>query len=257
MREETCCELKFNPRSSFNPCPCAGFGFAGDSSELKSWVRGKSSVNPRCHSALLYLARFRRTDFDPNPQSSILNPFRHLKMTKPSSSPNHYEVLSLPLPHTSTPPITAHKLKAAYHRALLRHHPDKSSALRTPSGRCTKPAYTIDQITHAYTTLLDPATRSAYDHSIFHSGLHQPVGSFQAFPSTDEFRSEVLDLEELSYKNDEGIWYRECRCGLEKGFVVKEQELESAAEDGAREMLVGCAGCSLWITVGFGVVDCG
>jgi diphthamide biosynthesis protein 4 len=48
-------------------------------------------------------------------------------------------------------------------------------------------------------------------------------------------------------------WHRACRCGVAPGFVIREAELESAVQAGEAEVLVGCAGCSLWVRVGFGV----
>ncbi|KAL1595755.1 hypothetical protein SLS60_009444 [Paraconiothyrium brasiliense] len=50
-------------------------------------------------------------------------------------------------------------------------------------------------------------------------------------------------------------WTRECRCGAEKGFVIKERELEEAEARGEKEVLVGCEGCSLWVRVGFDVEE--
>ena len=188
---------------------------------------------------------------------SFFNHVRFSKMTRTPSSPSHYEILSLPLPQNSISPISSQKLKAAYHRALLHHHPDKSSTLRSHSIRSTKSVYTIDQITHAYTTLVDPATRSAYDSFLLHSSSDQLSEPLQGLPSTGQLKSELLDLDELSHNEDEGIWYHACRCGLERGFVVREEELESAVENGEREVLVGCAGCSLWIRVGFEAIDDG
>jgi diphthamide biosynthesis protein 4 len=50
-------------------------------------------------------------------------------------------------------------------------------------------------------------------------------------------------------------WTRACRCGMEKGYTILEEELEDAEQRGEGEVLVGCEGCSLWVRVGFGVED--
>ena len=183
-------------------------------------------------------------------------------MTRPSPiTHDHYTVLSLPFTTSST--ISKQQLKLAYHRTLLRHHPDKTSSAKdqTVSTKQTpehngddQPTYSIDEITLAYKTLSDPSLRAEYDRSlrldrlkiverektgaVFHTGL------------------EVVDLEDLAFEekdNDECFWYGACRCGDEQGFTVTEEDLEREAEHG--EILIGCRGCSLWMKILFAVED--
>lgn len=76
--------------------------------------------------------------------------------------------------------------------------------------------------------------------------------------SKEEWKTgiETIDLDDLNMDEDETkehTWYRGCRCGEERGFVITEGDLEDAAQDG--EVTVGCRGCSLWLRVLFGVVE--
>lgn len=61
----------------------------------------------------------------------------------------------------------------------------------------------------------------------------------------------MVDLEDLGCdeSGEEIVWFRECRCGDERGFLVSEDELEKEVEHG--EIVVGCRGCSLWLKVLF------
>jgi diphthamide biosynthesis protein 4 len=190
-----------------------------------------------------------------------------MKMTKP----DHYEILNLPFPNPGG--VTKQTLKLAYHRALLRHHPDKaspktrkpdtlsSSAIPAASAQKTA-AYTIDQITAAYKILSDPVLRAEYDRSLRLSRSRQ-TGQSSAGDGTkddDVFYTglEVVDLEDLTCDEaaDAGQgdnWFRGCRCGDERGFLVTEEDLEREVENG--EVVVGCRGCSLWVRVVFGLDD--
>lgn len=67
--------------------------------------------------------------------------------------------------------------------------------------------------------------------------------------------SENLDLDDLDFDEERGIWNLACRCGEKKGYVVTEGDLEREELAGAKEIIVGCGGCSLWINVAFGVVE--
>ena len=62
-------------------------------------------------------------------------------------------------------------------------------------------------------------------------------------------------MEDLEYEEAQGtpVWYRICRCGDDRGFLIREQDLEEAEDDG--EICVGCRGCSLWLKVLFAVVE--
>ncbi|PYI03717.1 heme peroxidase [Aspergillus sclerotiicarbonarius CBS 121057] len=181
---------------------------------------------------------------------------------KPSESNpitnDFYETLSIPFTETSTT-LSKQQLKAAYHKALLKHHPDKATPGATEiqtiplATNDSSRNYTIDEITTAYKTLSDPYLRAEYDRSlrldrarvaerektgtVFHTGL------------------EVVDLEDLAFEEDEEgtVWYRGCRCGDERGFLVTEGDLEREVEHG--EIVVGCRGCSLWMKVLFAVED--
>ena len=172
-------------------------------------------------------------------------------MTQSPSTQNHYEVLALPPASASNPAPTLSAIRTAYHRALLVHHPDKSPHRALP---CTasRPKYTVDQISQAYRILGDPKSRSSFDQKL---RLHP-----QSFTvGTDNTRSvsgltansEIVDLDDLVYDDEQRLWYRGCRCGQKRGFIVTENHLESHSGEG--EALVGCTGCSLWIKVLFAV----
>lgn len=169
---------------------------------------------------------------------------------------DHYTILNLQFTESSSS-LSKQQLKLAYHRALLKHHPDKTQDQGDNGSRThrhpTSSVYTIDEITTAYKTLSDPAQRAEYDRSlrldrlktverektgaVFHTGL------------------EVVDLEDLQEDEKEGsdelFWFRGCRCGDERGFMVTEEDLEREEEHG--EVVVGCRGCSLYMKVLFAV----
>ncbi|KAB8265803.1 CSL zinc finger-domain-containing protein [Aspergillus pseudonomiae] len=175
---------------------------------------------------------------------------------------DYYEILNIQSTGT-TAQLSKQQLKLAYHKALLKHHPDKASSVakspELPQSNQDLPrdskTYTIDEITTAYKTLSDPQLRAEYDRAlrldrakvverektgaVFHTGL------------------EVVDLEDLACEEegDSAFWYRGCRCGDEKGFLVSEEDLEREAEHG--EIVIGCRGCSLWMKVLFAVEEDG
>jgi len=163
-------------------------------------------------------------------------------MTQPSSSdeatPDYYTILNLAT-RKLDPSLSPSEVKAAYKRALLQHHPDKSTS-------ALKSGFTIDSIALAYKILSSPTLKSEYD-----------LGLQTARPKDDDkvFRTglDTVDLDDLSYDEGKEVWTRGCRCGDDHGFVVTEAELELNAEDG--ELIIGCRGCSLWLRVLFGVEE--
>ncbi|OQD70595.1 hypothetical protein PENDEC_c022G06172 [Penicillium decumbens] len=185
-------------------------------------------------------------------------------MTKPASEPaDFYQILSIPFTGTSTG-LSKQTIKLAYHKALLKHHPDKASAVAheglsraTSNGNgvtgTDESRYTIDEITNAYKTLSDPSLRAEYDRA-----LRLDRVKLAEREKTDVFHTglELVDLEDLACdeSDEENVcWYRGCRCGDDRGFLVTEDELEREAEHG--EIIVGCRGCSLWLKVLFAVED--
>jgi diphthamide biosynthesis protein 4 len=156
--------------------------------------------------------------------------------------PNHYEVLGL----SSAPGkrYASDDLKLAYRRALLRNHPDKASS--GGSHEPATPRFTVGEITQAFKTLSDPASRLEYDRQRRLDGHH-------AGDAATATAQEVVDLDDLAYDGDEGVWYRGCRCGQARGYQIREADLEKEAERG--ELIAGCAGCSLWMRVVFQLVE--
>ncbi|PLB39858.1 CSL zinc finger-domain-containing protein [Aspergillus candidus] len=178
----------------------------------------------------------------------------------------HYEILNLAFPTSSSPSsttLTKQQLKTAYHKALLQHHPDKTSSTSSPSTPTSIPPsstttnpdrkHTIDAITTAYKTLSDPRQRAEYDTRLRlernNAQTSGPGGGDAHFHTG----LEVVDLEDLRYEetDTETVWYRGCRCGDERGFLVTEEDLEREVEGG--EVVVGCRGCSLYLRVLFAV----
>ncbi|PBP19134.1 Diphthamide biosynthesis protein 4 [Diplocarpon rosae] len=163
--------------------------------------------------------------------------------------PTYYEVLGLPEAVHKKPSLPAQTLRSAYRRALLQNHPDKSTNNVLTSKETT---YSIDQITEAFTTLSNPKSKIDYDQTLKLQRASTNVGGGK---ENQVFRTgiESVDLDDLEVEEARGIWYRSCRCGDERGFLIKEGDLEAAAEDG--EISVGCKGCSLWLIVLFGIME--
>ena len=189
-------------------------------------------------------------------------------MTNTPRTHDFYQVLSLPSPSKGLrAALTKEQVKSAYHKSLLKHHPDKASLpsdnspattnnysprfqSQSPTPRVS--IYTVDEITAAYRTISDPKLKEEYDRSLRLSTAEKEKAGGISFRTG----LEVVDLEDLVYEEspDTGdFWYRGCRCGDDKGFMVTEEDLEREAEHG--EIVVGCRGCSLWMKILFAVED--
>lgn len=174
---------------------------------------------------------------------------------------DHYATLNLPSPadiqqNGVRKLPSPEDIKQAYRIALLTHHPDKNQvAIATLSTG--KPS--IDAIKLAYTILADPGTRAEYDRElILRSQKQDSTLNGDILPgSKPSFRTgeELIDLDDLSYDEESGIWYRACRCGEKRGYTVTEAQLEEEEKKGGREVVVGCCGCSLWLRVAFGIAE--
>jgi diphthamide biosynthesis protein 4 len=173
--------------------------------------------------------------------------------------PTHYQVLALPWNFGTDSDLSAQHLKAAYRRALFRHHPDKTGARsdtdqdsEVSKRSIRKAIYTIDQITEAYATLSIPKLRSEYDR-VLKLRARPTKGTGQGDDQTFHSGLEILDLDDLNYDEIGEVWFKSCRCGDERGFQLRKADLEEASDIG--ELHVGCRGCSLWLKVLFGVVE--
>src|SRR5262249_8408321 len=117
--------------------------------------------------------------------------------------PTHYEILGISPAILREQQDPARFLKQAYHRALLRHHPDKC-AISTPTELAfavlpsAAAAYTVDQISAAFKALASPETRATYDASQSLTGP-RAEGEFQT-------GIETVDLDDLDCDGD-GRWF--------------------------------------------------
>lgn len=173
--------------------------------------------------------------------------------TTKTFTPTFYEVLGLSTHIGDVEKISSQMIKSAYRRSLLIHHPDKASAIQPGAEKSASRgniAFSIDQITEAYNVLSISKQRAQYDLELrLHSSAHQEGERKQTFKTGIE----VVDLDDLAYDEAENVWYRNCRCGDDRGFLIREVDLEEVADEG--ELGVGCRGCSLWLKVLFGVAD--
>ncbi|KAF6754217.1 hypothetical protein DFP72DRAFT_760141, partial [Ephemerocybe angulata] len=138
-----------------------------------------------------------------------------------------YEILSIPQN------ATAAEVKAAYHRALLQHHPDKQSSA---ASNGTSP---ISLIKLAYETLLSPESRGTYDSTIMKKRkAHTTSGGPRP--------AQIISLEDwvsTSRSEEEGPWRYPCRCS---GFYEISVDM---MERGVH--LVGCNSCSEVVWAGY------
>ena len=160
--------------------------------------------------------------------------------------PTHYDVLQLDR-HADWSRLTADDIKAAYRRALLIHHPDKTTVSPGPTKPSPTPIYSVDEIVVAYKVLSDSEKRATYD-----AALDRREGVIPTAKSA-HIGVEAFDLEDLDYDDTENIWSRSCRCGDERGYILTESDLERESQHG--EIYVGCQGCSLFIKVLYGLEE--
>ncbi|KAJ5724670.1 heme peroxidase [Penicillium malachiteum] len=183
---------------------------------------------------------------------------------------DYYQILNIPFTSSSAG-LSKQQIKLAYHKALLKHHPDKASAVTLESSiqgstyasstvisqsRNGTETYSIDEITTAYKTLSDPGQRAEYDRTLRLD--RQKVAEREKTGDVFHTGLEIVDLEDLACDEGDGTtdavcWYRGCRCGDDRGFLVTEDDLEREAEHG--EIVIGCRGCSLWLKILFAVED--
>ncbi|KAM5351634.1 hypothetical protein ACJ41O_004357 [Fusarium nematophilum] len=167
-------------------------------------------------------------------------------VTDLSGTATHYQVLNLTPTLLETQHDPTPLIKRAYHRALLRNHPDKAAA---SSSMATSPVFTVDQITAALNVLSSPVSRAAYDAAL---RVHRPGGD-AARDAAFQTGVENVDLDDLAFDEKDESWYRPCRCGNDRSYVFCEADLEEVGDEG--ELVVACLDCSLWLRVHFAVVD--
>ncbi|KAI1454388.1 hypothetical protein F4805DRAFT_324963 [Annulohypoxylon moriforme] len=192
-----------------------------------------------------------------------------------SAEPTLYDILALTPKHLEGQAGAAQQqkiVKQAYHRALLKHHPDKSangpsspsSSTPTPNSPNSKPSpkahskqssgsrgqpritYTVDQIQQAYAVLSSATKRREYDRVLRASPSQRQTQSFQT-------GVETVDLDDVSFDERTGVYFRSCRCGNARGYAFTEENLEEFEEDGV--LMVECLDCSLWVRVLFAAAE--
>ncbi|KAI2784889.1 hypothetical protein F4815DRAFT_441192 [Daldinia loculata] len=199
-----------------------------------------------------------------------------LPISNTSAEPTLYDILSLTPKHLEGQAGIAQQqkiVKQAYHRALLKHHPDKSASGNTPQGSRTstptpstststssKPGpkqtsqpritYTVDQIQHAYAVLSDRKQRTDYDRALRTAPSQRHS---QSTSSSFQTGVETVDLDDLAFDERTGVYYRGCRCGNARGYAFTEDNLEEFEDDGV--LMVECLDCSLWIRVLFAAAE--
>ncbi|KAF8327615.1 DnaJ domain-containing protein, partial [Cantharellus anzutake] len=140
-----------------------------------------------------------------------------------------------------TKSATQSEIKAAYRRALLRHHPDKNQHVQSTGGSLFSDRHPITLIRAAYSTLADPQSRLLYN-------SHEQV-AFK--PSKEQRAAEVVSLDRFEMhrgvEDTDDYWLYPCRCG--SSYRINEKQMNRDVH------LVGCQGCSEAVWVGYEAVD--
>ncbi len=127
-------------------------------------------------------------------------------------------------------------MKAAYHRALLKYHPDKQSTAisRQTADPPSSQHSDIGLLKIAYETLTSPDLRSKYD-------AHRAQKAAAPRPA------QVVSLEDFTELDDGSRWAYGCRCS--GTYLISEADMDRG------QHLVGCTSCSEVIWVGYEPVD--
>jgi diphthamide biosynthesis protein 4 len=181
-------------------------------------------------------------------------------MTNTLATPlNLYAVLDIP---ESSSII---EIKQAYHRALLKFHPDKrhkssgapiTERVQSASNGLSPVSFPISEaasleqreihvLKQAYDVLSNDTTRAAYDASLASGKKSGPRPA--EVVSLQDFSEEVEVHPSPDGCHDLVRWRHPCRCG--GAYVIDEDDMERG------QHLVGCWSCSEIIWVGYEAVE--
>jgi len=144
---------------------------------------------------------------------------------------SYYELLQIS-PSSS---LSSEDIKAAYHRALLKFHPDKAGSAQEEH----KSDIDIAQLKEAYITLSSSHLRAEYDFKLADERLNNGSGKGPR-------PAQIISLEDFDERLD-GFWYHACRCGGD--YIISETDMEKGCH------LVGCNSCSEVVWVGYEIVE--
>ncbi|KAJ5895091.1 Heat shock protein DnaJ N-terminal [Penicillium taxi] len=198
----------------------------------------------------------------------------------PTIALDFYRVLELPerLESSLSKEEIKERVKAAYFRALLKHHPDRaqlianrindgtdssseasnvtgSNVSNVASAIVGEPTWTVDQITTAYKTLKDHHLRVEYDSRRRLDSLNQQVElriADEFFDGTDIIHLDDMICDEALDLQDHVQWFfYPCRCGDSRGYIVSEWDLQEELEVDPElsDIIVPCRTCSLFVKV--------
>ncbi|KJA28587.1 hypothetical protein HYPSUDRAFT_129372, partial [Hypholoma sublateritium FD-334 SS-4] len=140
-----------------------------------------------------------------------------------------YQLLSVPRDASLA------EIKSAYHRALLKSHPDKRNASNSDNH------VDIALIKEAYTTLSNDEDRAAHNAHLKQQ-IHTVAGPRPAqVISLEEFDEESSGIAEED--SEGGPWRYSCRCG--GSYLITTTSMEKG------EHLIACGSCSEIIWVGY------
>ncbi|KAF8073746.1 hypothetical protein FPV67DRAFT_1479108 [Lyophyllum atratum] len=187
----------------------------------------KCKFNLKKKAVWKYIGRGKR-DW-PCASQVFLATFLNLIVAASDQPPDFYELLSLPKD------ASAADIKIAYHRALLRFHPDKNHGI--PLSNSDSDSISVSLIREAYSTLSEPERRKQYDSS-----------KRQRSAGTGPRPAQVVSLEEFEEVADDigvdaDVWQYQCRCG--GTYRIAGADMEKGHH------LVGCNSCSEVVWVGY------
>ncbi|GAP86040.1 putative diphthamide biosynthesis protein 4 [Rosellinia necatrix] len=217
-------------------------------------------------------------------------------ISRTSAEPTLYEILSLTPKRLEGQALAAQQkaIKQAYHKALLKHHPDKSSS--TPplassnqqprpgsSGKYSPPLfssssssssvpksqviYTVDQIQHAYGVLSNARQRQEYDRQLLLAAVATTSASSSAFaassPSAAEQRHSVstrfhTGVETVDLDDlgfDERTGVYFGPCRCGNARGFQFAEAQLEEHEDDLVLMVQCLDCSLWMRVLFDAAE--
>ncbi|KAI0483116.1 hypothetical protein GGR56DRAFT_226337 [Xylariaceae sp. FL0804] len=210
------------------------------------------------------------------------------KVSKTAPEPTLYDILSITPKNLEgqAGPAIQKAVKQAYHKALLKHHPDKnqpvssdsspaqpesqsrvasSSSSSTSKSKSSK--INSSSTSSSSTTTTKTSSRRSQAHlsysvdQIQHAyGVLSDAKQRSAYDRTlrvekktasQRFHTgvETVDLDDVGFDERTGVYHRGCRCGNDRGYAFTEDDLEAFEDDGVLQ--VGCRDCSLWLRVLF------